>query len=88
MDSEDIILCAGYVRHSEGGFKFVADDGAPVVWKLDSAGNLLAEKILSVEGEYKYLPVRLTSLAHLTRDGTGGQDTEGRHQWVCPLLHR
>ena len=87
LDNNDVV-CAGYVNEGSGGFKFVADAGTPAVWRLDSGGNLLAEKILSVEGEYKYLPVRLTCLAHLTRDGTGGQDTEGRHQWVCPLLHR
>ena len=32
------------------GFKFVADGGAPAVWRLDTSGNILAEKILTVEG--------------------------------------
>ena len=51
MDGSDIV-CAGYVREGSGGFKFVADAGAPAVWRLDSAGTLLSEKILSVEGKY------------------------------------
>ena len=32
------------------GFKFVADGGAPAVWRLDTSGNILAENILTVEG--------------------------------------
>ena len=51
MDGQEIV-CAGYVREQSGGFKFVADGGSPAVWRLDSSGNLLAEKILSLEGEY------------------------------------
>ena len=55
LDSEDIV-CAGYVNEGSGGFKFVADAGAPAVWRLDSGGNLLAEEILSVEGKSVSLP--------------------------------
>ena len=51
MDGADIV-CAGYVRELSGGFKFVADGGAPAVWKLDTNGNLLSEKILTVAGNY------------------------------------
>ena len=56
MDGSDIV-CAGYVREGSGGFKFVADAGAPAVWRLDSAGTLLSEKILSVEGKIPTLAV-------------------------------
>ena len=50
MDSTDIV-CAGYIGEGSPGFKFVADAGTPVVWRLDSSGNLLAEKVLEVGGE-------------------------------------
>ena len=49
MDGTEIV-CVGYVREQSGGFKFVAS-GSPVVWRLDSSGNLLSEKILSLEGK-------------------------------------
>ena len=32
------------------GFKFVADGGAPAVWRLDTSGNIITENILTVEG--------------------------------------
>ena len=32
------------------GFKFVADGGAPAVWRLDTSGNIITERILTVEG--------------------------------------
>ena len=63
MDNTDI-LCAGYVREGSPGFKFVADAGAPAVWRLDSAGNVLAEKILSVEG--------MGQVAKIRKDATSG----------------
>ena len=49
MDGTEIV-CVGYVREQSGGFKFVAS-GSPVVWRLNSSGNLLSEKILSLEGK-------------------------------------
>ena len=49
MDGQEIV-CAGYVNELSGGFKFVADGGAPAVWRLDSSGNVLSEKVLSVDG--------------------------------------
>ena len=63
LDSEDLV-CAGYVNEGSGGFKFVADAGAPAVWRLDSGGNLLAEKILSVEG--------MGQVAKIRKDATSG----------------
>ena len=63
MDNTDIV-CAGYVREGSAGFKFVADAGAPAVWRLDSAGNMLAEKILSVEG--------MGQVAKIRKDATSG----------------
>ena len=77
MDSEDIILCAGYVRHSEGGFKFVADDGAPAVWKLDSAGNILAEKIFSLEGIGQFAKIRKDATSGFVLCSTGNANIDG-----------
>merc|ERR550517_910527 len=63
MDGQEIV-CAGYVREQSGGFKFVADGGSPAVWRLDSSGNLLAEKILTVDG--------MGQVAKIRKDATSG----------------
>ena len=49
MDGQEIV-CAGYVKETRPGFLFVADIGSPVVWRLDTSGNLLTEKILNIPG--------------------------------------
>ena len=63
MDGQEIV-CAGYVSSGQKGFLFVADDGKPAVWRLDSTGAVLSEKILSVEG--------LGQLAKIRADPAGG----------------
>ena len=63
MDGQDVV-CAGYVGSSQPGFLFVADEARPAVWRLSSAGVLLSERILSVEG--------LGQLAKIRRDPRGG----------------
>ena len=50
MDNTDIV-CAGFIGEGSPGFKFVADAGTPAVWRLDTSGNLLSEKILEVGGK-------------------------------------
>ena len=57
MDSQELV-CAGYVGNSEPGFQFVADEGTPAVWRLDTEGNLLAEQILEVEGMGQVAKIR------------------------------
>ena len=42
------IICTGYVNNDQPGFLFVADEGSPAVWELDTSGNLVTEKLLSV----------------------------------------
>jgi len=44
------IICTGYVKNGIPGYQFVADDGAPAVWELDTDGNLVKEKVLSIDG--------------------------------------
>jgi hypothetical protein len=56
-DNNDIV-CAGYVGNSEPGFQFVADEGTPAVWRLDSQGNLLSEQIIEVEGMGQVAKIR------------------------------
>ena len=47
----NIIIPTIYLHNNlMAGFKFVADGGAPAVWRLDTSGNILAENILTVEG--------------------------------------
>ena len=63
MDGREVV-CAGYVASSQPGFLFVADEARPAVWRLSSAGVLLSEKLLSVEG--------VGQLAKIRRDPQGG----------------
>jgi len=44
------IICTGYVNYGQAGFVFVADEATPAVWELDTSGNLVTEKLLSVAG--------------------------------------
>ena len=44
---DDRIICTGYIRNSEPGFVFVADEGQAVVWELDVSGKLVKENIMS-----------------------------------------
>jgi len=44
------IICTGYVNDGQAGFLFVADEATPAVWELDTSGNLVTEKLLSVDG--------------------------------------
>ena len=44
------IICTGYVNNPDPGFLFVADAATPAVWELDTAGNLVKENLLGVEG--------------------------------------
>jgi len=44
------LICTGYVNNPEAGFKFVADDAKAAVWELTTAGNLVKENILNIEG--------------------------------------
>ena len=46
VDGERIIG-TGYIKSPETGFLFIADEGSPVVWELDTSGNLVKEKILN-----------------------------------------
>jgi len=63
MDNTDIV-CVGYFEYSSYGFVFVADEAKPVVWRLDSNGNLLTENIVSVDG--------MGQLAKIRKDATSG----------------
>jgi hypothetical protein len=57
MDGERIIG-AGYTSCGEAGFLFVCDEGKPTVWELDTAGNLVTEKVFSVEGAGQMAKIR------------------------------
>ena len=59
-----VIVCVGYFEYSSYGFVFVADEAKPVVWRLDSNGNLLTENIVSVDG--------MGQLAKIRKDATSG----------------
>ena len=63
MDGQDIV-CVGYLAYAEPGFKFVADEGRPAVWRLDSSGGLITENILTLEG--------VGQLAKIRADPAGG----------------
>ena len=63
IEDQDLV-CAGYLANSQPGFQFVADEGSPAVWRLDSQGNLLAEQVLEVEG--------MGQLAKIRKDATSG----------------
>ena len=43
------IICTGYVKNDIPGYQFVADDGAPAVWELDTDGKLVKENLLSID---------------------------------------
>ena len=58
------IVCVGYVQWWRTGFIFVADKANPVVWRLDSYGNLLTENFVKVEG--------LGQLAKIRKDSSSG----------------
>merc|ERR1719228_2326000 len=57
MDGERIIA-TGYVNCGEAGFLFVCDEGKPAVWELDTAGNLVVEKVMSIEGAGQMAKIR------------------------------
>jgi len=57
MDGERIIG-AGYTSCGEAGFLFVCDEGKPTVWELDTAGNLVTEKVYSVDGAGQMAKIR------------------------------
>merc|ERR1712012_1400702 len=63
MDGSNIV-CVGYVGLPEPGFKFVADESRPAVWKLDSSGNVVSEQFLAIEG--------LGQLAKIRKDAGSG----------------
>merc|ERR1712131_267973 len=63
MDNTDIV-CVGFFEYSSYGFVFVADESKPVIWRLDSNGNLLTENIVSVDG--------MGQLAKIRKDATSG----------------
>jgi len=63
MDGQDIV-CAGYVNYEAWGFIFVADEGTPAVWRLDSSGNVVTEKTIAVEG--------MGQLAKIRKDASSG----------------
>ena len=46
------------------GFVFVADEGKPVVWRLNSSGDVVTEKTLSIEG--------MGQVAKIRKDDTSG----------------
>jgi len=78
MDSGEIV-CAGYVKFAEPGFMFVADEGTPAVWRLDTSGQLIQETFLSIEGVGQVAKVRKDATSGLVLCSTGwgvlgGQD--------------
>jgi len=79
MDGQEEIVCVGYLAYAEPGFKFVADEGRPAVWRLDSSGALLTENILSVEGTGQLAKIRADPAGGFVACSTGwgvigGQD--------------
>ena len=86
MDGSNIV-CVGYVGLPEPGFKFVADESRPAVWKLDSSGNVVSEEFPPIEG--------LGQLAKIRKVGDQSQlsfiltnTISGCWQWVHRLQHR
>jgi len=78
MDGQEIV-CAGYANYDSTAFTFVADEGTPYVWRLDSSGNIVTEKALSVEGMGQVAKIRKDAssgfIACSTAWGSlGGQD--------------
>ena len=77
MDGADIV-CAGYVRYGQTGFVFVADEGRPAVWRLNSAGEILTETFLEVEGMGQVAKIRKDAagfvLCSTAWSVLGGQD--------------
>merc|ERR1711892_1079125 len=73
------IICTGYVKNNQAGFLFVADEAKPAVWELDTAGNLVAEKLLSIDGLGQGAKIRKDLIGGYVMTSTawgviGGQD--------------
>jgi len=58
------VICTGYAMGQETGFLFINDEGSAVVWELDTSGNLVKEKVLSIEG--------VAQGAKIRKDATSG----------------
>ena len=73
------IICTGYVNSPEPGYLFVADEAEPAVWELDTDGNLVAEKLLSIDGLGQGAKIRKDLIGGYVMTSTawgviGGQD--------------
>ena len=85
MDGSEIV-CAGYVNDFEPGFKFVADEAKPAVWRLDSSGGLVTEKILNVEGLGQIAKIRSDPAGGFIACSTGWGVVGGNDVYVVGLV--
>jgi len=83
MDGERIIA-TGYTNCPEGGFLFVCDEGKPTVWELDTAGKVVVEKVLSVEGAGQMAKIRKDTTGFVMASTAWGS-LGGGDVYVCVL---
>jgi len=74
---ESRIICTGYVNNADPGFLFVVDAATPVVWELDTAGNLVKENLLAIEGVGQGAKIRKDKTSGYVMTTTAWNGTEG-----------
>ena len=71
------IICTGYVNNEDPGFLFVADSATPAVWELTTTGNLVKEKLLSVEGVGQGAKIRKDKSSGFVMTSTAWNEISG-----------
>ena len=68
------------------GFVFVADEGRPVVWRLNSNGDLITEKTLNIEGMGQVAKIRKDATSGFVACSTAWGVLGGNDRFVMALV--
>ena len=68
------------------GFVFVADEGRPVVWRLNSNGDLITEKTLNIEGMGQVAKIRKDATSGFVACSTAWGVLSGNDRFVMALV--
>ncbi len=68
------------------GFVFVADEGKPVVWRLNSNGDVVTEKTLNIEGMGQVAKIRKDASSGFVACSTGYASLGGADRNVMTLV--
>ena len=68
------------------GFVFVADEGIPVVWRLNSNGDLITEKTLNIEGMGQVAKIRKDATSGFVACSTAWGVLSGNDRFVMALV--